>query len=76
MLSMTPGRKKILYLLGFVLLVLAALSQFPPGVNRPVAAADIQISREQFSRYIDDWSEAEGYFDTDNFISTRRRTCT
>jgi hypothetical protein len=34
-----------------------------------VAAADIQISRAQFAQYIDDLSEPEGYFDTDNFIS-------
>src|SRR5262245_1733125 len=36
----------------------------------PVAAAtDIQVSRSQFAQYIDDLSEPEGYFDTDNFIS-------
>jgi hypothetical protein len=35
----------------------------------PPAAADVQVSREQFSRYIENWSEPEGYFDTDNFIS-------
>jgi len=33
------------------------------------AATDLQVSIEQFGRYIADWSEPEGYFDSDNFIS-------
>jgi len=41
----------------------------PWGGDQPVAAADIQISRDQFARYIDEWSEPDGFFDTDNFIS-------
>src|SRR5205085_5810764 len=27
------------------------------------------VSRADFARYIDRWSEPEGYFDTDNFIT-------
>src|SRR5262249_26644449 len=37
--------------------------------EQPRAATDIQVSLEQFGQYIDEWSEAEGYFDSDNFIS-------
>ena len=34
-----------------------------------VEAADVQVSRLQFAQYIQDLSEPEGFFDTDNFIS-------
>jgi hypothetical protein len=37
--------------------------------EQPRAAADIQVSAEQFAAYIDSWSEPEGFFDSDNFIS-------
>jgi hypothetical protein len=36
---------------------------------QPQAAADLSISIDQFGRYIEQWSEPEGYFDSDNFIS-------
>src|SRR5881628_905390 len=36
---------------------------------RAAAAPDLQISTEQFARYTEQWSEPEGYFDSDNFIS-------
>src|SRR4026208_1625587 len=50
-------------------LILAAV-QFQRNAEFPVAAAaDIQVSRSQFTQYMDDLSEPEGYFDTDNFIS-------
>jgi hypothetical protein len=41
----------------------------PWSQQQPRAAADVHVSIEQFVRYIEDWSEPEGYFDTDNFIS-------
>jgi hypothetical protein len=51
-----------------VVLVLAAVTV--PGTHQqPQAAANLDISIEQFARYIDQWSEEEGYFDSDNFIS-------
>src|SRR5207245_4073078 len=37
--------------------------------EQPRAASDIQVSPEQFGQYIAEWSESEGYFDSDNFIS-------
>ena len=36
---------------------------------RPAAAPVVEISRTQFAQYIEELSEPEGYFDTDNFIS-------
>ena len=35
----------------------------------PAAIASPAISRAEFIQYIEQWSEPEGYFDTDNFIS-------
>src|SRR5215471_154167 len=49
-------------------LVIAALT-LPLSHEQPRAATDIQVSVEQFGRYIESWSEPEGYFDSDNFIS-------
>jgi uncharacterized protein (DUF2461 family) len=36
---------------------------------RPAAAPPIEVSRAQFAQYIEELSEPEGSFDTDNFIS-------
>lgn len=56
----------------FLLFVLALVSGSvpvralqPQAVSAPVSP----VSRADFARYIDQWSEPEGYFDTDNFIS-------
>jgi hypothetical protein len=46
-----------------------ALVALPVSQDRQVAAAPVRISIEQFDRYIREWSEPEGYFDSDNFIS-------
>jgi len=35
----------------------------------PASPPPSGVSRTEFKQYIDDWSEPEGYFDTDNFIS-------
>jgi hypothetical protein len=51
----------------FILLLGAGFLSWP--AQEPRAATDLQISIEQFGRYIDEWSEPEGYFDSDNFIS-------
>ncbi|HYR88861.1 MAG TPA: hypothetical protein VE422_32590 [Terriglobia bacterium] len=55
--------------LGLVLVVLLGASTLPWSSEQPRAATDVQVSIEQFGRYIDEWSEPEGYFDSDNFIS-------
>ena len=42
----------------------------PRTEEQPRAAAtNVDVSIEQFGRYIEQWSEPEGYFDSDNFIS-------
>src|SRR6185436_2340398 len=51
----------------FALLLL--LLQLPQLAVRPAVALPIEVSRAQFAQYIEDLSEPEGYFDTDNFIS-------
>src|SRR6516162_9556968 len=54
-----------------VLVLGVAIAPWSPwSQDQPRAAAsDVQVSIEQFNRYIEQWSEPEGYFDSDNFIS-------
>jgi hypothetical protein len=52
-----------------LLLLLMAVAQSQRDAGPPAVAADIRISAAQFGQYIDELSEPEGYFDTDNFIS-------
>ncbi len=49
--------------------VLTVIFVLPGSRKQPLAAANIQVSADQFAGYIRDWSEPEGYFDSDNFIS-------
>ena len=64
--------RRLIYAAPLLILVFLAF-RFQRNADVPVAvvsaAADIQVSRSQFAQYIDDLSEPEGYFDTDNFIS-------
>ena len=55
--------------LGLVLALLLTTGTIPWSPEPPRAATGVQVSIEQFGRYIDEWSEPEGYFDSDNFIS-------
>ncbi len=56
--------------LGLTLLLVLAAATIPTTHEQPrAAAANLEISIEQFGQYIDRWSEPEGYFDSDNFIS-------
>ena len=55
--------------LGLVLALLLTTGTIPWSPEPPRAAVGVQVSIEQFGRYIDEWSEPEGYFDSDNFIS-------
>jgi len=55
--------------IGLTLALVIAASTLPLSHEQPRAATDVQVSVEQFGRYIDTWSEPEGYFDSDNFIS-------
>jgi hypothetical protein len=59
-----------IFLSGVVLALLAGASTIPwTREQQPRAATDVQVTIEQFARYVDEWSEPEGYFDSDNFIS-------
>ena len=62
------SRTSILGLSVTLLFVLAAAT-IPWTHQQPQAATNLEVSIEQFGRYIDDWSEPEGYFDSDNFLS-------
>jgi hypothetical protein len=55
--------------IGLMLALVIAASTLPLSHEQPRAATDVQVSVEQFGRYIETWSEPEGYFDSDNFIS-------
>ncbi|MBI4471898.1 MAG: hypothetical protein HY646_04460 [Acidobacteria bacterium] len=63
--------KRSIFGFGLLLCVIAGLSigNLPWPQEQPRAAVEIAVSNEQFSRYIEEWSEPEGYFDSDNFIS-------
>jgi hypothetical protein len=51
------------------LVLVFAAGTLPWTREEPRAATDVSVSIEQFARYMDGWSEPEGYFDSDNFIS-------
>ena len=55
--------------IGLTLALVLAATTIPWSHEQPRAASDVQVSIEQFGRYIESWSEPEGYFDSDNFIS-------
>ena len=69
-MSPIPSLDRIALLLSCLILALVlAASTGPWTPEPPRAATDVQVSIEQFGRYLDEWSESEGYFDSDNFIS-------
>src|SRR5215467_4466209 len=53
----------------FTLILVIGAATVPWTREQSRAASDVQVPIEQFGRYIEDWSEPEGYFDSDNFIS-------
>ena len=55
--------------IGMALVLVIGASIIPWSAEQPQAAVSAPVSIEQLRRYIDDWSEPEGYFDSDNFIS-------
>jgi hypothetical protein len=58
-----------IFLTGLLFALVIGASTLPWTREQPRAAADVQVSSEQFGQYIHEWSEPEGYFDSDNFIS-------
>lgn len=61
--------KRSAFGIGLALVIAFAISIIPWSHEQPRAAADVQVTPEQFVQYVEDWSEPEGYFDSDNFIS-------
>ena len=59
----------MIYPIVLAVLAIAAITKPSWSPGNGAAAADVQVSHAQFVRYIEEWSEPEGYFDTDNFIS-------
>ena len=55
--------------IGMALVLVIGASIIPWSAEQPQAAVSAPVSIEELRRYIDDWSEPEGYFDSDNFIS-------
>src|SRR5438105_13544273 len=69
-MSPIPSLDRIALLLSCLVLALVlAASTGPWTPEPPRAATDVQVNIDQFGRYLDEWSESEGYFDSDNFIS-------
>src|SRR5688572_27618356 len=69
MSRITNLNRKSVFGVAVVLAFVLGTSVVPWPREQARAATDVQVSIEQFGRYIEDWSEPEGYFDTDNFIS-------
>src|SRR5216110_1264769 len=69
MLRISKLNRTSLFGLGLTLVLVFGATIIPWTREQPRAATDVQVSVEQFGRYIDQWSEPEGYFDSDNFIS-------
>ena len=63
------SRRSSIFGLGVTLVLVFAAASIPWSHEQPRAATNLEISIEQFARYVDQWSEEEGYFDSDNFIS-------
>ena len=69
-MTANPNLSKIRVLgWGLLLALLLTASAIPWPQEAPRAATEVQVSIEQFGRYIGEWSEPEGFFDSDNFIS-------
>src|SRR4051812_35779773 len=61
--------RRLTYGIGLTLVLVFGAANIPWTREHPRAATDIQVSTDQFGRYIEQWSEPEGVFDSDNFIS-------
>src|SRR5215470_17555806 len=55
--------------LGVPLVIIFAAATIPWTHEHPRAATNLEVSIEQFGRYIEQWWERDGYFDSVNFIS-------
>jgi hypothetical protein len=62
-------RRKLIYAAALFVLIIVAFRPQPTPTIEVFSAAEVQVTKTQFAQYIEDLSEPEGYFDTDNFIS-------
>jgi len=62
-------RRNFIFLAGLLAALVIAASTVPWNREQPRAATDVEVTALQFGQYIEEWSEPEGYFDSDNFIS-------
>ena len=69
MVPVSKLRRNSIFLAGLLAAFVIAASTVPWNHEQPRAATDVQVTALQFGQYIDEWSEPEGYFDSDNFIS-------
>src|SRR5262245_34545354 len=69
MSRMSKFNRAPLLIIGLTLLLMLCVTTLPWPQRQPQPAANFDVSIEQFAGYVDKWSEAEGYFDTDNFLS-------
>src|SRR5215510_6706985 len=58
-----------LFIAGLAFVLTTAAATLPWTHEPSQAATNLDVSISDFSRYIQQWSEEEGYFDSDNFIS-------
>jgi hypothetical protein len=61
--------RRIPFTLSLGITLFFVFAQLPASHARPAVAAATAVSRAEFAEYIKQWSEPEGFFDTDNFIS-------
>jgi hypothetical protein len=68
-----PRRSKLsrtsLFFTGLALVLAFTAATLPWTHEQSQAATNVDVSISEFGRYIQQWSEEEGYFDSDNFIS-------
>src|SRR3954453_7599613 len=69
MLSIPKPLRNSALSIGMALVLVVGASIIPWSVEQPQAAAGVPVSIEELGQYIEKWSEPEGYFDSDNFIS-------
>jgi hypothetical protein len=61
--------RSLIFGFGLTLILFCAAAAVPWSRQQPSVTTTGEVSSEQFGRYIGQWSEEEGYFDSDNFIS-------
>jgi hypothetical protein len=69
MIRSSKLRRSSLFVAGLAFVLTTAAATLPWTHEQSQAATNLEVSIADFSRYIQQWSEEEGFFDSDNFIS-------